>query len=238
MNRFLLMSRQIQTPSPPRRVSHLRMPDGRVLRQIRTAVHAAGAVVGAAESVRDNRAGSTGAGGRNGRAKLSSRFHGSAFGRLDPPAIKGNCGTRSRTSGVGKKLLVQAPQHDAALQRCAALDAVRRSLRTTFSGSGLLESTIHVESAAYRPASNKLRRCHQPHAAGTQQLDQAGQRFRYEAQAVFFDVPLEVCIERHNRRDRIVPEDVMRRMSAKLKAPTFEEGFAKITVVRVKQKAE
>jgi predicted kinase len=62
--------------------------------------------------------------------------------------------------------------------------------------------------------------------------------FGYEAQAVFFDVPLDVCIERHNRRDRIVPEDVMRKMSAKLKAPTFDEGFAKITVVRVKQKPE
>jgi predicted kinase len=62
--------------------------------------------------------------------------------------------------------------------------------------------------------------------------------FGYEAQAVFFDVPLDVCIERHNRRDRIVPEDVMRKMSAKLKVPTFDEGFAKITVVRVKQKPE
>jgi predicted kinase len=60
--------------------------------------------------------------------------------------------------------------------------------------------------------------------------------FGYEAHAVFFDVPLDVCLERHNRRDRIVPEDVMRKMSAKLKAPTFDEGFAKITVVRVKQK--
>jgi hypothetical protein len=28
----------------------------------------------------------------------------------------------------------------------------------------------------------------------------------------------------------------MRRMSAKLKAPTFEEGFSKIKVVRLKQK--
>jgi hypothetical protein len=28
----------------------------------------------------------------------------------------------------------------------------------------------------------------------------------------------------------------MRRMAAKLKAPAFEEGFAKITVVRVKKK--
>jgi len=62
--------------------------------------------------------------------------------------------------------------------------------------------------------------------------------FGYEVHAVFFDVPLEVCIERHQRRDRLVPEDVMRKMAAKLKAPTFDEGFAKITVVRVKQKTE
>jgi predicted kinase len=60
--------------------------------------------------------------------------------------------------------------------------------------------------------------------------------YQYEVQAVFFDVPLQMCIERHERRDRVVPEDVMRRMAAKLKPPTFEEGFAKITVVRVKKK--
>jgi predicted kinase len=60
--------------------------------------------------------------------------------------------------------------------------------------------------------------------------------YNYEVHAVFFDVPLEVCIERHQRRDRVVPEEVMRRMAAKLKPPAFEEGFAKITVVRVKKK--
>jgi predicted kinase len=60
--------------------------------------------------------------------------------------------------------------------------------------------------------------------------------YNYEVHAVFFDVPLEVCIERHQRRDRVVPEDVMRRMAAKLKPPAFNEGFAKITVVRVKKK--
>ncbi len=60
----------------------------------------------------------------------------------------------------------------------------------------------------------------------------------YEVHAVFFDVPLAVCLERNRRRDRVVAEDVLRRMAAKLKAPTFEEGFAKIVVVRVKQKAE
>jgi predicted kinase len=62
--------------------------------------------------------------------------------------------------------------------------------------------------------------------------------YNYEVHAVFFDVPLEVCIERHQRRDRVVPEDIMRRMAAKLKAPSFAEGFAKITVVRVKKKEE
>jgi predicted kinase len=58
--------------------------------------------------------------------------------------------------------------------------------------------------------------------------------FGYEVQAVFFDVPLEVCLERNRQRDRSVSEDVMRKMAEKLKPPVFEEGFAKITVVRVK----
>ncbi len=62
--------------------------------------------------------------------------------------------------------------------------------------------------------------------------------FGYEAHAVYFDVPLEVCIDRNRRRNRVVPEDVMQRMSAKLRPPTFDEGFAKIIVVRVKSKAD
>jgi predicted kinase len=58
--------------------------------------------------------------------------------------------------------------------------------------------------------------------------------FGYEVQAVFFDVPLEVCLDRNRQRDRSVSEDVMRKMAEKLKPPVFEEGFEKITVVRVK----
>ena len=58
--------------------------------------------------------------------------------------------------------------------------------------------------------------------------------FGYEVQAVFFDVPLEVCLERNSKRDLSVSEDVMRKMAEKLKPPVFEEGFEKITVVRVK----
>lgn len=60
--------------------------------------------------------------------------------------------------------------------------------------------------------------------------------YNYEVHALFFDVPLDVCIERHQRRDRVVPAEVMRRMAAKFKPPVFEEGFSKITVVRVKKK--
>ena len=58
--------------------------------------------------------------------------------------------------------------------------------------------------------------------------------FGYEVQAVFFDVPLDVCLDRNRQRDRSVSEDVMRKMAEKLKPPVFEEGFAKITLVRVK----
>jgi predicted kinase len=61
--------------------------------------------------------------------------------------------------------------------------------------------------------------------------------FGYEVQAVFFDVPLEVCLERNRARDRSVSEEVMRRMAEKLRPPVFEEGFEKITVVRVKSPA-
>jgi predicted kinase len=58
--------------------------------------------------------------------------------------------------------------------------------------------------------------------------------FGYEVQAVFFDVPLEVCMERNSKRDRQVTDEVMRSMADRLKPPVFKEGFDKITVVRVK----
>jgi predicted kinase len=59
--------------------------------------------------------------------------------------------------------------------------------------------------------------------------------FGYEVHAVFFDVPIEVCLERNRKRERQVKEEVVQRMAAKLKPPAFDEGFAKITVVRVKR---
>jgi len=61
--------------------------------------------------------------------------------------------------------------------------------------------------------------------------------FNFEAHAVFFDVPTEVCMERNRKRERNVPDDVMLRMAAKLRPPQFDEGFSKITVVRLKSAA-
>jgi predicted kinase len=60
--------------------------------------------------------------------------------------------------------------------------------------------------------------------------------YGYEVHGLYFDVPVELCLERNQKRERVVAEDIMRKMAAKLKAPTFEEGFSKIIVVRVKQK--
>ena len=61
--------------------------------------------------------------------------------------------------------------------------------------------------------------------------------FGYEVQAVFFDVPLAVCLERNSKRDRQVTDEVMHKMAERLRPPTFKEGFEKITVVRVKGQA-
>lgn len=59
-----------------------------------------------------------------------------------------------------------------------------------------------------------------------------GQLYGCAVEAVFFDVPLEVCLQRNRGRRRVVPEDVMVRMAAKLTPPAIEEGFSVVAVVR------
>jgi predicted kinase len=58
--------------------------------------------------------------------------------------------------------------------------------------------------------------------------------FGYDVQAVFFDVPLEICMERNSKRERTVSDDTMKKMAERLRPPNFKEGFSKIVVVRVK----
>ena len=59
---------------------------------------------------------------------------------------------------------------------------------------------------------------------------QIGQWYGCGVEALFFDVPLEVCRARNARRHRAVPDDVMTRMAAKLAPPDLAEGFTRITI--------
>jgi predicted kinase len=58
-----------------------------------------------------------------------------------------------------------------------------------------------------------------------------GRAWECEVEAVFFDLPLEVCLERNARRHRVVPGDALAKMAAKLVPPTTQEGFARVTVL-------
>ena len=49
--------------------------------------------------------------------------------------------------------------------------------------------------------------------------------YGYEAQAVYFDVPLDVCMERNQKRNRAVEEEAMRRMSGKASTADVRRRF-------------
>jgi predicted kinase len=71
---------------------------------------------------------------------------------------------------------------------------------------------------------------------------QIAREFGCTAEALYFDVPLEVCLERNRKRQRVpggparearvVPEEAMRKMARRIEPPTREEGFSRIVVVR------
>lgn len=58
------------------------------------------------------------------------------------------------------------------------------------------------------------------------------QEMDYCVDAIYFDVPLEVCLERNAARHRQVPIEVMRDFAGRLRAPDYSEGFRKIFVVQ------
>lgn len=59
-----------------------------------------------------------------------------------------------------------------------------------------------------------------------------GKSYGCEIEAVFFDVPPEVCGARNRARNRVVPEEAMEQMAGRLAPPDLSEGFSKITIVR------
>ena len=52
-----------------------------------------------------------------------------------------------------------------------------------------------------------------------------------DVEAVFFDVPLEICRQRNAGRTRVVPDEALDRMALKLVPPGMGEGFSRIMVV-------
>jgi predicted kinase len=58
-----------------------------------------------------------------------------------------------------------------------------------------------------------------------------GKSYGCELEAVFFDIPLDVCRSRNAGRTRVVPDEAMVKMAERLVPPTREEGFDRITVI-------
>jgi predicted kinase len=71
---------------------------------------------------------------------------------------------------------------------------------------------------------------------------QIAREFGCSTEALYFDVPLEVCLDRNRKRQdvlggpareaRIVPEEALRKMARRIEPPTRQEGFSRIVVVR------
>lgn len=57
------------------------------------------------------------------------------------------------------------------------------------------------------------------------------QMYGAAAEAVFFATPVDVCRERNRGRGRIVPDEVIQAMAARLVPPSEKEGFSEITVI-------
>lgn len=47
-------------------------------------------------------------------------------------------------------------------------------------------------------------------------------------EAVFFDTPVEVCKERNQQRERVVPDEAIDAMALRLEPPSRAEGFARV----------
>ncbi len=55
------------------------------------------------------------------------------------------------------------------------------------------------------------------------------QRYGCTLEALFFDIPVEICLARNQARERVVPEAAIQKMAQQMIPPSEEEGFAEIT---------
>jgi predicted kinase len=89
----------------------------------------------------------------------------------------------------------------------------------------LLKQRIELgRLVTYIDATNLTRRDRRP-------FIRLAQKHECDIEALFFDIPLEVCRARNSSRSRLVPNQVLDRMAAKLAPPSVEEGFRVVTVI-------
>jgi predicted kinase len=90
----------------------------------------------------------------------------------------------------------------------------------------LLRQRIKLQRpATYLDATNLTRRDRRP-------FIKIARQHNCEIEALYFDVPLEICKARNLARGRVVPEHALDMMAAKLEPPSLNEGFTRVEVVR------
>ncbi len=90
----------------------------------------------------------------------------------------------------------------------------------------LLKQRIELERpVTYIDATNLTRRDRRPFIA-------LARKHGCAIEALFFDIPLDVCQARNSSRIRLVPSRAVDQMAAKLAPPSLAEGFSRIEVVR------
>lgn len=125
-----------------------------------------------------------------------------------------------------------------AANHCPTLssDELRRLLRDdeadqTIHGIvfGLLRKLLHTRiqlgaKITYIDATNLTRRERRPYI-------KIAELYGCEIEAIYFNTPFEICLERNLNRKRVVPEAAMHLLAGRLRPPTVEEGFSKVVVV-------
>ena len=110
------------------------------------------------------------------------------------------------------------------IRRLLADDATEQSIhRRVFAVvRSLLRHRVQIgRPATYVDATNLTVR-------ERRQYIRLGQLHDCDVEALFFDVPLEICLERNRQRSRVVPEDALREMARRLAPPTLAEGFTRV----------
>ena len=64
-----------------------------------------------------------------------------------------------------------------------------------------------------------------------QQYIRIARKFNAEVEALWFDVPLEICKQRNQLRERVVPDEAMDYLAGRFEKPEQEEGLSKIIQV-------